>query len=539
MPSIKNIHPGSPEPLGPTVLPDGINFAVHSAGRDPDRAAPLRQRDRPAAQRRSSRSRPRPTGRATSGTSSSRGCPTGPSTTTGPTGPTTRPPTAPGSTPPRPCSTPTPRRSPATSTGGPATPWATTTPRPTDPDRHLRPSDGDERRGGRAVRGLQERLRLGGGPPPRHPDRELDHLRGPRPGLHPPPLVRERHGRDLSRVHRQDPPPQRAGDHRGRADADHGVRPVRRPVPRPVHRRAADQRLGLQHDGLLRPRVALQLLRQGRRAGRRVQDARPRAAQEQHRGDPRRGLQPHPRGEPLRPDDELQGAGQQHLLHALAQARVLHGLHRLRQHDELQPPGGPQVHPRLPPLLGHGDARQRLPVRPGGGLRHRRRPAGEGEDADHPRDRDRPGPLADQADRRALEHHPVSPRLVLRPAMGRVERQVPRHRPQVGQGGHRRRRRAGRPGHRLLRPLRQQRGGPADPVTTASTSSPATTASRSTTSSRSTRSTTSGTARTTATGPTTTRAGTAATRGSSSCPTCPTRRRRRSRTSAASRSRTS
>ena len=32
MPPIKNIHPGSPEPLGPTVLPDGINFAIHSAG---------------------------------------------------------------------------------------------------------------------------------------------------------------------------------------------------------------------------------------------------------------------------------------------------------------------------------------------------------------------------------------------------------------------------------------------------------------------------------------------------------------------------
>ena len=51
-------------------------------------------------------------------------------------------------------------------------------------------------------------------------------------------------------------------------------------------------------------------------AGRRVQDARPRAAQARHRGHPRRRLQPHPRGEPLRADDQLQGAGQQHLLHA-------------------------------------------------------------------------------------------------------------------------------------------------------------------------------------------------------------------------------
>ncbi len=32
MPTIKNLLPGSPEPLGPSVQPDGINFAIHSAG---------------------------------------------------------------------------------------------------------------------------------------------------------------------------------------------------------------------------------------------------------------------------------------------------------------------------------------------------------------------------------------------------------------------------------------------------------------------------------------------------------------------------
>ncbi len=32
MPSIKNLLPGTPEPLGPTVMPDGINFAFHSSG---------------------------------------------------------------------------------------------------------------------------------------------------------------------------------------------------------------------------------------------------------------------------------------------------------------------------------------------------------------------------------------------------------------------------------------------------------------------------------------------------------------------------
>src|SRR3954465_8521387 len=32
MPTIKNILPGSPEPLGPSVSHDGINFAIHSVG---------------------------------------------------------------------------------------------------------------------------------------------------------------------------------------------------------------------------------------------------------------------------------------------------------------------------------------------------------------------------------------------------------------------------------------------------------------------------------------------------------------------------
>ena len=32
MPTIKNLLPGSPEPLGATVKPDGVNFALHSQG---------------------------------------------------------------------------------------------------------------------------------------------------------------------------------------------------------------------------------------------------------------------------------------------------------------------------------------------------------------------------------------------------------------------------------------------------------------------------------------------------------------------------
>ena len=69
---------------------------------------------------------------------------------------------------------------------------ATTTRDPDDPDRHLRPSTVDNVERRRPLRRLPERLRLGRRPPPRHPDRGVDHLRGERPRVHPPSLVRER-----------------------------------------------------------------------------------------------------------------------------------------------------------------------------------------------------------------------------------------------------------------------------------------------------------------------------------------------------------
>ena len=93
-------------------------------------------------------------------------------------------------------------------------------------------------------------------------------------------------------------------------------------------------------------------------------------------------------------------------------ARVLQRLHRLRQHAELQPPGRPQVHPRLPALLGA----RRCTSTASGSTWRRSSPSTsdqqeKGQDADHPRDRVRPGPVADQADRRALEHPPVPARV--------------------------------------------------------------------------------------------------------------------------------
>ena len=85
-------------------------------------------------------------------------------------------------------------------------------------------------------------------------------------------------------------------------------------------------------------------------------------------GDPGRRLQPHGRGGRDRPDVQLPGAGQRRLLPAGRRGplQVL-GLQRHRQHVQRERPDRPPTHPRQPPLLGRGDARRRVPVRPGGG----------------------------------------------------------------------------------------------------------------------------------------------------------------------------
>ncbi len=91
--------------------------------------------------------------------------------------------------------------------------------------------------------------------------------------------------------------PQGSGRDRGRAAA--GPPPLRRPAS---GREGADELLGLQHAGLLRARCALRRVARSDRRGPRVQDDGARAARRRHRGDPRRGLQPHRRGQPAGPD---------------------------------------------------------------------------------------------------------------------------------------------------------------------------------------------------------------------------------------------
>ena len=92
------------------------------------------------------------------------------------------------------------------------------------------------------------------------------------------------------------------------------------------------------------------------------------AAPGRHRGHPRRGVQPHRRGLRRRRHPELPRAGQRRLLHPGPRRQVaLRRLHRLRQHAQRQPCGGAPADRRQPALLGAGDARRRLSLRPGVG----------------------------------------------------------------------------------------------------------------------------------------------------------------------------
>ena len=242
------------------------------------------------------------------------------------------------------------------------------------------------------------RAQLGRRPAAEHPLDAHDRLRGPRQGhdrappRHPPPPARHLRGDGRARGDRA---PDEARRDRGGAAAGAGV--LRRPLPR---REGAQELLGLQHAGLLRPGPALP---DRARQHRRVQADGPAPARGGHRGHHGRGLQPHRRGQPDGPDAVVPRHRQRELLRP-GRRPALH----LRHHRHRQQPQ-PQERPRAPDghgqlaLLGRGLPRRRLPLRPrlDAGARPRRLRPRFGVFGGHaPGSRPEPG----QAHRRALGH---------------------------------------------------------------------------------------------------------------------------------------
>ena len=214
-------------------------------------------------------------------------------------------------------------------------------------------------------------LRLAGREVTRPRPRGAGDLRSAPEGFYRPPVLRRRAGRDVSRVHREDPPSRPARHQRRRAPA--GARVLRRRFP---GAEGSDQLLGLQLDRVLRTRVVLCVRPDAGLPGGRVQDPGSRAAQGGHQGDPRCRLQPHGRRERDGTEPVLQGPGQPGLLLSDRAGRraatLLHELHRLRQQPQLRQPRRHQAGHGLAALLDRGHARGRFPFRPGLGPRPRR-----------------------------------------------------------------------------------------------------------------------------------------------------------------------
>ena len=217
------------------------------------------------------------------------------------------------------------------------------------------------------------------------------------------------------------------------------------------------QLLGLQHaSASSRPdarysRVAASVAR--------VQDDGEGAALRRHRGDPRRGLQPHRRRQPARPDAVASAASTTPPTTGSSRENPRYYMDYTGCGNTLN-----MQHPRVLQLIMDTlrywvdrDARRRLPLRPR--LRARAR-AARGRPPrrllrHHPPG---PGALAGEADRRAVgPRRRRLPGRQLPARLGRVERQVPRHHARLLEGRRRPDRRVRAAPHRLQRPVRAQR----------------------------------------------------------------------------------
>ena len=198
-----------------------------------------------------------------------------------------------------------------------------------------------------------------------------------------------------------------------------------------------------------------------RRPGLLVQGHGQGPARRRDRGDPRRGLQPHGRGGPAGAHLHPGGPGQPHLLHPGRRRRALPEPQRLREHRQLQPSRGAHPDPGLPALLGDGDARGWVPVRP---RLHPRTGLAGASDGEPPADRaHHRGPRAagHQAHRRGLGRGGRLPGGQLpRPSLVRVERPLPRRRAPVLARGSRHDRRPRHPPRRQLGSVPRQRPVP-------------------------------------------------------------------------------
>ena len=207
---------------------------------------------------------------------------------------------------------------------------------------------------------------------------------------------------------------------------------------------------------------------------------------------------------------------------------ALRGLHRLRQHAQHAVAARAAADDGQPALLGRGDARRRLPLRPGVGARARARHAVDRLPSffDVDRSRIRSSRASSSSPSRGTSATGGYQVGNFPPGWSGVERPVSRRRAPLLARRRGRAARAGDAPGRQQRSLRPRRAGSR---TRASTSSRRTTASRSPISWPTTRSTTRPTARRTATATRTTSAGTAASKVRPTTRRCATLRERQRR----------